>query len=114
MIIKLVRHGESQANVDDATAAETADHLVPLTPLGIAQAKEAGRSLGKDYMTASLIYTSPFRRARQTMAAILEGAGLTPDQVSVWEDPRLREVDHGYYDVAGQHERTEEGNRFGR
>jgi broad specificity phosphatase PhoE len=24
-------------------------------------------------------------------------------EVSVWEDPRLREVDHGYFDVTKQH-----------
>ena len=60
MIIKLVRHGESQANVDDPMASAPADHLVPLTPRGIAQAREAGRTLGGSYLTASLIYTSPF------------------------------------------------------
>jgi broad specificity phosphatase PhoE len=112
MIIKLVRHGESRANVDDAAPAAGADHLISLTPRGIAQAREAGRTLGKSYLTASLIYTSPFRRARQTMASILEGAGLSPDQVSVWEDPRLREVDHGYFDVAGQHDLVEKYGHF--
>jgi len=112
MIIKLVRHGESRANVDDAAPSAGADHLISLTPRGIAQAREAGRTLGKSYLTASLIYTSPFRRARQTMASILEGAGLSPDQVSVWEDPRLREVDHGYFDVAGQHDRAEKYGHF--
>jgi len=112
MIIKLVRHGESRANVDDAAPSAGADHLISLTPRGIAQAREAGRTLGKSYLTASLIYTSPFRRARQTMASILEGAGLSPDQVSVWEDPRLREVDHGYFNVAGQHDLVEKYGHF--
>ena len=112
MIIKLVRHGESRANVDDAAPPAGADHLISLTLRGIAQAREAERTLGKSYLTASLIYTSPFRRARQTMAAILEGAGLSPDRLSVWEDPRLREVDHGYFDVAGQHDMVEEYGHF--
>ncbi len=112
MIIKLVRHGESQANVDDASPSVNADHLVSLTTRGIAQAREAGRILGKSYLATSLIYTSPFRRARQTMAAILEGADLSPDQVSVWEDPRLREVDHGYFDVEGQHEMVKKYSHF--
>lgn len=103
MIIKLVRHGESEANVADPSQPPAADHLVPLTPRGVEQARQAGRALGSDYLTDCLIYTSPFLRARQTLAAILEGAGLNPSDVTSWEDPRLREVDHGYSDVPSQH-----------
>lgn len=102
MIIKLVRHGESEANVADPAQPPAADHLVPLTPRGVEQARQAGRTLGSDYLGECLIYTSPFLRARQTLTAILEGAGLRPGDVTSWEDPRLREVDHGYSDVPSQ------------
>ena len=71
MIIKLVRHGESQANVANTTQSSTTDHLVSLTPRGFDQARGVGRTLGGSYLKASLIYTSPFLRARQTLTAIL-------------------------------------------
>ena len=103
MIIKLVRHGESQANVADSAQSPVADHLVPLTPRGFDQARAVGRTLGSSYLKESLIYTSPFLRARQTLIAILEGAGVKPEEVRVREDPRIREVDHGYFDVPSQH-----------
>jgi broad specificity phosphatase PhoE len=103
VIIKLVRHGESEANVADPAQPPAADHRVPLTLRGVEQARQAGRSLGSDFLQECLIYTSPFLRARQTLTAILEGAGLAPEAVTSWEDPRLREVDHGYSDVPSQH-----------
>ena len=104
MIIKLVRHGESEANVADPSQPAGADYLVPLTPRGVEQAKQAGSILSAEFLRECLIYTSPFLRARQTLAGILEGAGLAPSDVTSREDPRLREVDHGYSDVPSQHE----------
>ena len=112
MIIKLVRHGESQANVADSAQSPVADHLVSLTPRGFDQAKEVGRKLGSSYLKESLIYTSPFLRAQQTLIAILEGAGVNPEEIRVREDPRLREVDHGYFDVPAQHSMIETYGHF--
>lgn len=103
MIIKLVRHGESQANVAESGQLPVADHLVSLTDRGFDQAKAVGDRLGSSYIKNSLIYTSPFLRARQTLFAILEGAEVKPEEIRVREDPRLREVDHGYFDVPSQH-----------
>ncbi|MGK7889474.1 MAG: histidine phosphatase family protein [Leptolyngbyaceae cyanobacterium] len=100
MTIKLLRHGESVANVG---GTDLADHQIPLTEKGIAQARTAGERLGADYLQNALIYTSPFLRTRQTLTAVLEGANLDPAQVAVREDPRLREVEHGYFDVQGQY-----------
>src|SRR5688500_11029146 len=50
----------------------------------------------------ALAYCSPFRRARETMAGVLAGAGVDAGSVRVFEDPRLREVDHGYVDAEAQ------------
>jgi broad specificity phosphatase PhoE len=102
MIIKLVRHGESQANITNFTRLSVADHLVPLTARGFEQAREVGAKLGSSYLQESLIYTSPFLRAKQTLSAILEGAKISPEEVKVREDPRIREVEHGYFDVPAQ------------
>ncbi|HEY9663228.1 MAG TPA: histidine phosphatase family protein, partial [Allocoleopsis sp.] len=102
MIIKLVRHGESEANVEGYVESSIADHLLPLTPRGFEQAREAGQILGSAFLKDCLIYTSPFRRAKETLHGILEGAEVCPEDGCVREDPRLREVEHGYFDVAAQ------------
>ncbi len=112
MIIKLVRHGESQANVAGSAQSSVADHLVPLTARGFDQAREVGRILGSSYLKESLIYTSPFLRARQTLRAILEGARISPEEIRPREDPRLREVEHGYFDVSAQHGMIETYGHF--
>jgi broad specificity phosphatase PhoE len=99
-LIKLVRHGESRANVGEVNSFEVGDHTIPLTPRGEAQARAAGPVVGAEFIGSALVYTSPFHRARQTLQGLMEGAGVTP--ATVYEDPRLREVEHGYTDVAAQ------------
>lgn len=112
MIIKLIRHGESLANVMRDDTISLADHQVLLTDKGVKQAYAAGEKLGANYLRDALIYTSPFLRAHQTLTALLEGAGLTVAKVSVREDPRLREVDHGYYDMREQRNMIETYGHF--
>ncbi len=102
MLIKLVRHGQSLANVGTLNPAEVGDHTIGLTPLGKEQARRAGQTVGAGFIDGALAYCSPFRRARETLAELLEGAGVPPERVRVYEDPRLREVEHGYTDVRGQ------------
>ena len=48
----------------------------------------------------------PYRRTRETLANIYDGAGLAPpdDARGIYEDPRLREVEHGYEPAATQEE----------
>lgn len=102
MIIKLVRHGQSMANTGEVRTYEVGDHTVALTALGHQQAQQAGRRIGPEFLDGALAYCSPFRRARETMAGVLAGAGAQPGSVRVFEDPRLREVDHGYVDAEAQ------------
>ena len=64
LIIKLVRHGESLANVGTLNPAEVGDHTIGLTPLGAEQARQVGRKLGLAFLDGALAYCSPFRRAR--------------------------------------------------
>lgn len=110
--IKLVRHAQSAANVGQVNSWEAGDHAIELTPEGHGQAAAAGQAIGQDYLGGALIYTSPFRRARQTLDGILKGAGLDRTEVQVYEDPRLREVDHGYTNVPMQRELQETHGRF--
>jgi broad specificity phosphatase PhoE len=102
LTLKLVRHGESAANVGLVKTWEVGDHAIELTPNGVLQARAAGAAIGADFLTGAITYSSPFRRARQTLDGLLEGAGIDRASVQAYEDPRLREVDHGYVDVPAQ------------
>ena len=100
--IKLVRHGQSLANIGAVRSAEVGDHSIALTDEGWRQARSAGAHIGPAFLRSALVYTSPFLRARQTLQGILAGAGVEGDKVWLREDVRLREVEHGYADVEAQ------------
>jgi broad specificity phosphatase PhoE len=105
LTIKLVRHGESEANVGKVKSYEVGDHGIDLSERGHQQAREVGLALGRDFFDDALVYTSPYRRTRETLRGILEGVGVTDDGVRIYEDPRLREVEHGYENVESQEAR---------
>jgi broad specificity phosphatase PhoE len=90
--IVLIRHGESEGNVDDTVYEREPDHALSLTDNGLRQAAEAGRPLremfGGERVSA---YVSPYRRTHQTFREL----ALDPDRVRVREEPRLREQDWG-------------------
>ncbi|MAC18985.1 MAG: histidine phosphatase family protein [Phycisphaerae bacterium] len=99
--IRLVRHGESHANLEAGTLHHAVpqlegDHRITLTDQGHQQARDRGRSIGADFIKDALVYRSPYLRTRQTLAGILDGAGLTENDVRIFEDPRLRELEHGF------------------
>jgi broad specificity phosphatase PhoE len=106
MRIILVRHGESMANTGEMDPRKVGDHRIPLTRRGRTQANACGTLLGADFLRKAIIYRSPFLRTRETLDGILTGAGLLVDggkpQVRIFEDPRLREVDTGYWDYDAQ------------
>ena len=91
-LIVLVRHGESEGNVDHTAYTRVADPRMPLTARGVRQARAAGPALralvGKGRPVFA--YASPYRRARQTARLALGGLGEGVVQALV-EDPRLRE-----------------------
>ncbi|MEU5212932.1 histidine phosphatase family protein [Streptomyces sp. NPDC020742] len=90
--IVLLRHGESEGNIDDTVYEREPDHALALTKTGWRQAEEAGAVLremfGDEWISA---YVSPYRRTHQTFEAL----ALDPDRVRVREEPRLREQDWG-------------------
>ncbi|MFG2141744.1 histidine phosphatase family protein [Streptomyces sp. NPDC048650] len=90
--IVLIRHGESEGNVDDTVYEREPDHALHLTKAGQRQAEEAGGSLremfGDERISA---YVSPYRRTHQTFREL----GLDPANIRVREEPRLREQDWG-------------------
>lgn len=83
-----VRHGQSQANVDEIRAGRLDS---PLTALGRQQAKQVGaaaKSLGIDY-----IVSSPLQRARDTAMIIADTIGLPADRIEILD--LLVERDYG-------------------
>lgn len=104
LVLKLVRHGESLANVGHVDPQRLGDFRTPLTERGAEQARLAGVRVGAEFLRGALVYHSPYHRTRQTLAALMDGAGARREEaLGVYEDPRLREQDHGYSDVAKQH-----------
>lgn len=101
MIIKLVRHGESEANTGNHIPHDQGDFCVNLTPHGIGQAKNAAKDIGRAFLTEALIYCSPYWRTRQTLDALLSGLDQPPSRI--YEDPRLREVERGYINDTSQY-----------
>jgi len=96
MIIKLIRHGESDANIGKVDPSKFKDSAIPLSKNGIQQAINTGDSIGKDFIKNASIYCSPYIRTRQTLQYIIEGTDINKKDITVYEDPRLREIDIGY------------------
>ena len=105
----LVRHGQSQGNVARDAADEAGAHEidinmrdvdVPLSSLGIEQAKAAGRwfaALPADERP-ELILASPYVRAKQTAAIICKQDALSGAEARAIIDERLREREFGIFD----------------
>ena len=81
MRIFLVRHGQSQGNVDMRVHKEMADHAIPLSEAGHKQADEAGRALdeylearGDVELGSARLWTSPYRRTRETADGVERSA----------------------------------------
>ena len=90
MRIYLVRHGESEGNVDRTISLTKPDHALNLTERGHVQAKIAGHALQshiQDYPQGPAyghrkprLWLSPYARTRQTAKGLLEGGLEVSDQ----------------------------------
>ncbi|MEA5454665.1 histidine phosphatase family protein [Sinomonas sp. JGH33] len=94
--IIMVRHGQSAANMDTSIYERVPDYRIPLTELGLQQAREAGRALREKLDGEKVcVYVSPYLRAYQTFDAL----GIADLAERVIEEPRLREQDWANYQV---------------
>ncbi|MGZ5440337.1 MAG: histidine phosphatase family protein [Thermoanaerobaculia bacterium] len=108
-LLVLVRHGESMHNsakggsvhfADDHARQEVqgvADHHVPLTQRGWAQALRTGAALRERFGAPRCMYHSGFRRTRETAEAILQS--YTTEEcahIQVRQTFLIRERDGGY------------------
>lgn len=67
--IVLIRHGESEGNVDQTVYGKIPDNLIHLSELGIKQAKETGKKL-KELIgneTVQFFY-SPYKRSEEVFS----------------------------------------------
>ncbi|XP_015693977.2 phosphoglycerate mutase-like protein AT74H [Oryza brachyantha] len=102
--IVLVRHGESEGNVDEAAYTRVPDPRIGLTPRGWRHAEDCGRSLRRLVSTGAgagddwkvYFYVSPYRRTLETLRGL--GRAFEAQRIAgVREEPRLREQDFGNF-----------------
>ncbi|XP_020597213.1 phosphoglycerate mutase-like protein AT74 [Phalaenopsis equestris] len=119
--IILVRHGESQGNLDSSAYTTTPDYKIPLTPLGVAQARAAGEGIhgvvsdgGRTADWKVYFYVSPYARTRATLREI--GRAFPKEKIiGAREECRVREQDFGNFQVEERMMAVKETRqRFGR
>lgn len=119
--IILVRHGESQGNLDMSAYTTTPDYRISLTPLGIEQARAAGESIygvvsdgGAATNWKVYFYVSPYVRTRATLREI--GRAFPKERIiGAREECRIREQDFGNFQVEERMKVIKETRqRFGR
>lgn len=134
MRIFLVRHGQSESNIDHSTNKRIADHAIKLTDEGERQAVSAGEQLAayfsglRDLQWSAVhglphirMWNSPYTRTRQTAENIrvncLRNKGLSKENWSPWiRDQRehllLAEQQFGIFDGLSDDEREEQYPEF--
>ncbi|KAJ9557415.1 hypothetical protein OSB04_012029 [Centaurea solstitialis] len=119
--IILVRHGESEGNIDGSAYATTPDCKIPLTPKGISQANQAGARIrrivsesGTNHNWKVCFYVSPYQRSRSSLREI--GRSFPKNNViGIKEECRIREQDFGNFQITERMKVIKETReRFGR
>ena len=94
--IILVRHGESEANIDPSLYDKVPDNKISLSTNGFKQAREAGEKLLNIVKQQSLqFYVSPLLRTLQTAEEMINQ--FEPLKLKELVDPRLREQEWGNF-----------------
>ena len=93
--IILIRHGESEGNINKRIYNQKPDYSLLLTDKGKQQARAAGNLIKETLGNEKIkFYVSPLFRTRQTFKHICESF---PDTQYQWqEEPRLREQEWGH------------------
>ena len=112
--IILVRHGESEGNLNKSLYCTTPDSLIRLTARGflqgVATGEEIHRLIGNESVT---FFYSPYMRTRQTLLGVSHA--WRGRRVKMIAEPRLREQDFGnFQDVNVMLAAHKERRRFGR
>ncbi|PWA42449.1 phosphoglycerate/bisphosphoglycerate mutase, active site, Histidine phosphatase superfamily [Artemisia annua] len=119
--IILVRHGESEGNLDNSTYTTIPDHQITLTPQGISQARHAGTQIQRVVSNENekdswrvYFYVSPYVRTRSSLREIAK-AFPRKSVIGVREECRIREQDFGNFQVTERMKDIKESRqKFGR
>lgn len=102
MKLYLIRHAQSEGNVDPSRYKAARDHQIMLTGEGQDQAHDMGKALQKillknevAHMNQTVFFTSPYLRARQTLQTSMRGGALNP--INLFTNPLLREQEWKYF-----------------
>lgn len=109
MAILLVRHAQSEANLDESLFQTVADHAIALSPKGHDQAAKVGQFVENYFSVVNpenkpvRLWASPYLRTTQTAIGLRDNAPQVNWDVSVRDeniffDDRLREREFGYFD----------------
>ncbi|CAA7406804.1 unnamed protein product [Spirodela intermedia] len=100
--IILVRHGQSEGNVDESMYTRVPDPRISLTAKGWEDAEACGRRIHELILSDSAddwkvyFYVSPYKRTLETLRGI--GKAFEHERIAgVREEPRLREQDFGNF-----------------
>lgn len=100
--IYLIRHGQSQGNVDQSVYRSTPDHAIPLSELGVRQASAAGAALRELIALPGdepvRIWTSPYKRTRQTAQLLAAELQQKFSRIDRREHINLCEQQFGLFD----------------
>ncbi|KAK3240875.1 hypothetical protein CYMTET_49318 [Cymbomonas tetramitiformis] len=126
--IFLVRHGESEGNLDPLKYRTTADNCIELTEKGHNQALDAGNRIaeflkekqtehleqtGSDKPIPVFFYYSPYERSKQTTCGLM--SAFEPESIiGKQEEVQLREQDFGNFQDDNLPNFWDERLRFGR
>lgn len=92
MNLYVIRHGESEHNVDRSKMAHTHDSQHSLTKLGQMQVQKTAEFLKTLVNEKTVFFSSPYLRTIQTANAI---HSLLPEGVPFFENPLIREWELG-------------------
>ena len=94
LTVYLIRHAESEGNVNHHLIGGQSNHL-PLTERGVEQAQLLGARLKKEALKFDAWWTSTALRARHTAELVSEGMEIGAD---LMETPALLEVSQGKWE----------------
>ena len=117
--IILIRHGESQGNVDKTVYSKFPDYAIYLTNKGKLQAGEAGMKLKEILQSESYgCYYSPYFRARQTMdlavRVIDNDLSYNKNRFFKKEEVRIREQEYSGKLRVGRHDDDKDRDEYGK
>ncbi|KAL5718217.1 hypothetical protein ACHQM5_011146 [Ranunculus cassubicifolius] len=100
--IILIRHGQSNGNVDENVYTQVPDPKIGLTERGVMEAEECGKEIRKLIESDGVddwqvyFYVSPYKRTLDTLRGF--GKAFESKRIAgVREEPRLREQDFGNF-----------------